>query len=513
MAVVSSVLGRGEQRAGPCSDYNNYFYKNYFYNNYFYSFHGGSVNITALNFMPDWGGKGVTTTTTTTTTANITTVFKGSNAQLLSAMAHKLNFSLTLLPSATWDDVTSQVTPGRSMLVPMPYVLLQTRLQLYDFSYPFDYMVFAFALATPLVSPSWLSLYLPLSGAVWLATLLLVCLLPVVLKAALRREGRAVGRTLRILLAQDLPGTLPAAPPYRLLLATWMIFALVFGTAYRGNLTAALTIPKYPKRIESVREMVAYVDRITVSPYAVDHRDSYLASESPQLRAVGRLIQIVPNMTVGLREALYNSTRSSWSPSPLTVVRMRQFSPHWSNLVLLAGSARPSPFQPGLNCLAKTVAVREAHVDGRRYMKNKITTDFTDATGKERLYVGRDDVLPSPAGWIVPHDAPYVSHFNRIAWSTVEAGLYKKWFLDSLQEAKEESRSKWQQRRKTEEEGGREQEEEEMRDETRPSPLSLSHLQGFFVLFSLCLLLALVAFVLEILHSHTRSPISPSRMN
>ncbi|KAG0719424.1 hypothetical protein GWK47_050508 [Chionoecetes opilio] len=28
------------------------------------------------------------------------------------------------------------------------------------------------------------------------------------------------------------------------------------------------------------------------------------------------------------------STRSSWSPSPLTVVRMRQFSPHWSKVVL-----------------------------------------------------------------------------------------------------------------------------------------------------------------------------------
>ncbi|KAG0710028.1 hypothetical protein GWK47_023673 [Chionoecetes opilio] len=57
------------------------------------------------------------------------------------------------------------------------------------------------------------------------------------------------------------------------------------------------------------------------------------------------------------KRMIFPSTRSSWSPSPLTVVRMRQFSPHWSNLVLVAGSARPSPFQPGLNCLAKTVAV------------------------------------------------------------------------------------------------------------------------------------------------------------
>ncbi|KAG0726915.1 hypothetical protein GWK47_004147 [Chionoecetes opilio] len=44
--------------------------------------------------------------------------------------------------------------------------------------------------------------------------------------------------------------------------------------------------------------------------------------------------------TIGHSTSIY--TRSSWSPSPLTVVRMRQFSPHWSNLVLVAGSARPS---------------------------------------------------------------------------------------------------------------------------------------------------------------------------
>ncbi|KAG0696633.1 Vacuolar protein sorting-associated protein 13D [Chionoecetes opilio] len=32
-----------------------------------------------------------------------------------------------------------------------------------------------------------------------------------------------------------------------------------------------------------------------------------------------------------------------WSSSPLTVVRMRQFSPHWAKVVLLAGLDQPSP--------------------------------------------------------------------------------------------------------------------------------------------------------------------------
>ncbi|KAG0726265.1 hypothetical protein GWK47_036963 [Chionoecetes opilio] len=53
------------------------------------------------------------------------------------------------------------------------------------------------------------------------------------------------------------------------------------------------------------------------------------------------------------------STRSSWSSSPLTVVRMRQFSPHWAKVVLLTGLAQSRPFQPGPIRLTKTVAARD----------------------------------------------------------------------------------------------------------------------------------------------------------
>lgn len=42
----------------------------------------------------------------------------------------------------------------------------------------------------------------------------------------------------------------------RSLMAAWLIFALVVGTVYRGNLTAALTLPKYPPRTETVQQLV-----------------------------------------------------------------------------------------------------------------------------------------------------------------------------------------------------------------------------------------------------------------
>lgn len=76
-----------------------------------------------------------------------------------------------------------------------------------------------------------------------------------------KTETKPTERTLRMLLAQDLPGRLPSCTSYRILVGVWMVFSLVLGTVYRGNLTAALTLPKYPKRIETLKELVEGVER------------------------------------------------------------------------------------------------------------------------------------------------------------------------------------------------------------------------------------------------------------
>ena len=93
--------------------------------------------------------------------------------------------------------------------------------------------------------------------------------------------------------------------------------------------------------------------------------------------------------------------------------------------------------------------------------------------------------------------------------------MLDKWYLDSLEEAKRDSRMKWRRQRSKEEEGGHTKGKEEEdgketeREEEEQTPLTVSHLQGLFLLFFLGLLLAGVFFVLEILHSqtHTRAPI------
>ena len=45
------------------------------------------------------------------------------------------------------------------------------------------------------------------------------------------------------LLGQPLSFRLPKYSSLRIMMGTWLVFAFIMGTAYRGNLTASLTFP------------------------------------------------------------------------------------------------------------------------------------------------------------------------------------------------------------------------------------------------------------------------------
>lgn len=64
-----------------------------------------------------------------------------------------------------------------------------------------------------------------------------------------------------ILLGQSLLHWVPCTSPSRVLVAAWLAFALIIGSVYSGNLTASLTLPKYPPRPETLPELVEAVDR------------------------------------------------------------------------------------------------------------------------------------------------------------------------------------------------------------------------------------------------------------
>ena len=65
---------------------------------------------------------------------------------------------------------------------------------------------------------------------------------------------------LGMLLSQNLPHQLSDTSSSKVLVTAWLLFALIITVAYRGNLTASLTLPKYPLRPETLQEIVDTVD-------------------------------------------------------------------------------------------------------------------------------------------------------------------------------------------------------------------------------------------------------------
>ncbi|XP_050713412.1 uncharacterized protein LOC126996696 [Eriocheir sinensis] len=232
----------------------------------FVNFHGADVLVTPQPFMPFWGGE-----QRQAPDGSLLSTLEGSDYQLLVAVAEALNFTIRILPSVSWGDAIQKVEERASFICPVYHIVMSVRVKRHDFTFTHEFSYLSFAMAKPSQKPQWQGLYYPLAEQVWLAVLAALILVPLVYKAVTyiqlkQREYRtsvaAVFQNMTgMLLGQNLPRRLPSTSSSRVLLAAWLVFALILGVAYRGNLTASLTLPKYPSRTETIPQLVEAVER------------------------------------------------------------------------------------------------------------------------------------------------------------------------------------------------------------------------------------------------------------
>ncbi|XP_066947170.1 uncharacterized protein [Macrobrachium rosenbergii] len=231
------------------------------------SMYGGAVNVSALPYEPYWveektGDGGVE--------------YSGTDRLMLEAMASSLNFSISLLPVKSWEEVQQSVSERLAWVAPVIHLLAPARLNYMDFTRTYEHDVnLAFAMVKPVIKPQWQSLYYPLSNEVWLlvlGTLVVVSLgLHWVIKgyqSYSKINSTSGGRTalfvLGTLLSQGLDNRISAvisSVSTRTLVISWLIGAFVIGTVYRGNLIAYILAPRYPPRPETLEELVKVVER------------------------------------------------------------------------------------------------------------------------------------------------------------------------------------------------------------------------------------------------------------
>ncbi|MPC18180.1 Glutamate receptor 1 [Portunus trituberculatus] len=244
-----------------------------------------------------------------------------------------------------------------------------------------------------------------------------------------------------MLLGQNLPRRLPRTSSTRILVATWLVFAIVFVSAYCGNLTASLTLPKYPPRPETLLQLVDSVKKITMEGFGEEYKIFFSKSKSPMFQKLGFLMDFVPSLMVGQQQATEKN---------------------------------------------------QAHLGTRHYLHHNIAKWFTRPDGSEMLYIGRESILPGQSAWPLPLDAPYVVNIDYLLMAVVEAGLYEKWMSDLLFKVRQEKR-----------EQQREQQLDAKPEPTRSKEMTLSlsmdHMQGAFTLLLLGLVLGALVFSRELM--------------
>ncbi|XP_071535584.1 glutamate receptor ionotropic, delta-1-like [Panulirus ornatus] len=431
------------------------------------SFYGATVNVTGLHwppyFMVDQGR--------TPDSARVKE-YKGPDGLLLGTIANTLNFTSNLLLVSNWKEAADRVEERKSYMLVVFHVLLHTRLERYDYSYTYTFTSFGFGLAKPVLKPQWQSLYYPLADEVWASTLAALLLMPGLMymlsrSSKWRPQDAQIGRDILgsdtigysrgrrgiwaimqdvfgTFLGQNLSKWLPSSSSNRVLMVTWMVFSFIVGTVYRGNLTAALTLPKYPPRPETVEELINYVDRVTMPPVGKDLQKQFRESESLILEKLANLMHNGPSILEGLRQA------------------------------------------------TKT---KQAHLAVRHVISHWMADEFTQADGSNPLYFGRETIMPGASAWPIPHDAPYKPQLDSIMMAVNEGGLYDKWTEDILDQTRRDSRMKQRRQHRATikaNDGGQQ-------FTTTIKALTIVHMQGLLMLFLLCLIIAGLTFTIEIL--------------
>ncbi|XP_042878446.1 ionotropic receptor 21a-like [Penaeus japonicus] len=405
------------------------------------NFYGAQVNVTSQTWIPQWKESVIRSPDGTEVTK-----YSGMDYQAIVVIAEVLNFTVNIIPTATFAEAVAKLEEGVSSILTMAYSIIPERLERHDFTRAVGIYRTTFAMANPKPQPSWYSLFYPLSREVWLSILAALAITSLVLRLLTYFGGDqypsgsyyVTQEIYKILLGQDLVQHFSKTTASRLLFAGWLVFSLIIGVAYKSNLTTCLTLPEEPPRIETIQQLVGGVERILMPSYGKDWVNFYRNSDSKIYRTLGEKIHIGSGMEEELSRLKHNQ------------------------------------------------AVIGTHL----YLDYVIAKNFTDVAGRRKFYIGKSYLLTSYSAWPISYDTPYKQQLDKYLLALIESGLFIKWQKDIFGEAEQEN-LKAQRKEKSSEEAKAE--------ESRDKALTIKHFQGPLLLLVLGLVAAGVTFSVELI--------------
>ncbi|KAK7086323.1 hypothetical protein SK128_012987 [Halocaridina rubra] len=235
----------------------------------------------------------------------------GCNLDALSIIGEKLNFTYTVekmsadenwgaLEDGVWTGMLGDLAYNGRHLVVNYFLVNYERWRDFDSTYPYHAEGFGFMVRKPSPLPRWRNIIYPFNSWMWGA--ILVCIVVVIFlftsfltgtsgraDDALKGSMWVLAGALRQSVVKDFD-----AEWQRVWLTFWWFGCFILTTAYTGNLIAYLTIPVYPMRVETTRELAADKLRITMQDYGEFVPEALKRSSDEDLYTIGLKLDLFP---------------------------------------------------------------------------------------------------------------------------------------------------------------------------------------------------------------------------
>ncbi|XP_066972277.1 ionotropic receptor 21a-like [Macrobrachium rosenbergii] len=258
-------------------------------------------------------------------------------------------------------------------------------------SIPYHYEGFGLILETPPPLPQWQNILYPFTWQVWTGTLVSLLITAVMFHLLNRQHEKSFVFNL-ITIGQGLlvcpPDDISSDWRIRCFLFPWWLGSWILELSYICNLIAVLTIPVFPKKIQTAQELAKSNYRLCMLNYGEFVIEALATSTHPTLSALGKKLDLVP-----LLEKL------------------------------------PNIGQEG--CVERTLKGSHCHLETYSYVKIL----YSRLGYNSRVYSLKEQLYPSYLTFPIRKDAPWKHKFDIGMQRLFECGLIQKWMKEAMEES------------------------------------------------------------------------------
>ncbi|XP_068227416.1 probable glutamate receptor [Palaemon carinicauda] len=375
----------------------------------------------------------------------------GTNIRILNALGTWLNFSFTTtarsadnswgeLVNGTWNGLLGEVFSGAKNITINYFTVVEGRVKDFDHTAPYFYEGFGFALLIPQPLPKWMSLWYPFTNWVWTSVIAAVIgitpTLYLLTGLADPQLKGSLGNAALTIFGSLLRQPIQAPPSnvVRLTLASWWVGGLILVVSYTSNLIAVLTVPDFPPRVTTIKGLAQSDFRVSMVDYGEFVPEALSTSQDEYLKALGDRMDLVPN----------NPNDDDISYNQLIDLLLE-----------------------GTHSITETYS----------YLRNLLQAN---AKTRGKTYVLKEQIYPGALAFFVSKNTPWKGKFDAGIQRLVEAGLVNKWYNDIMEDNSDQQQVSGQ------------------TSSAKERPLTISNLQGAFLILTLAIAMTLIIFIAEL---------------